>query len=38
MGRKVKNPYDACAVGQRITVKVVGVDIERKRISLSPAE
>jgi len=38
MGRKVKNPYDVCAVGQRITVKVVGVDTERKRISLSLAQ
>jgi uncharacterized protein len=36
MGRKyVKNPYDVCAVGQRVTVKVISVDLDRKRIGLS---
>ncbi|MBN2432117.1 MAG: RNA-binding transcriptional accessory protein [Acidobacteria bacterium] len=36
MGRDyVKNPYDVCSVGQRVSVKVIRVDLERKRISLS---
>lgn len=36
MGRRyVKNPYEVCSVGQKITVKVISVDTERKRIGLS---
>jgi len=36
MGKKyVKNPYDVCSVGQKLTVKVLSVDVERKRIGLS---
>jgi len=35
MGRNIKTPYDVCSVGQRVTVKVLGVDLERKRISLT---
>jgi len=39
MGRKyVKNPYDVCSVGQRVLVKVIRVDLDRKRISLSLEE
>jgi uncharacterized protein len=35
MGKKVRAPYECCGVGQKVTVKVVAVDLERKRISLS---
>jgi len=31
----VKNPSDLVKVGQKVSVSVIGVDIERKRISLS---
>ncbi|MBP7867835.1 MAG: RNA-binding transcriptional accessory protein [Acidobacteria bacterium] len=36
--RNVRSPYDVCSVGQRVSVKVVSVDRERKRIGLSLAE
>jgi uncharacterized protein len=33
--RFVKNPYEVCSVGQKVRVKVLNIDTERKRISLS---
>ncbi|MCA9667590.1 MAG: RNA-binding transcriptional accessory protein [Myxococcales bacterium] len=33
--RFVKDPHEVAKVGQKLTVRVIGVDLERKRISLS---
>lgn len=33
--RRVKNPADVLKLRQQIKVKVIGVDVNRKRISLS---
>jgi uncharacterized protein len=35
MGKKVRAPYECCGVGQKVSVRVVAVDLERKRISLA---
>ena len=36
MSRKfVRNPYDICSVGQKVKVKVMSIDAQRNRISLS---
>jgi uncharacterized protein len=33
--RFVRNPMDIVKVNQKVTIKVISVDLERKRISLS---
>ena len=33
--RRVRNPLDVVKLNQKIKVKVIGVDVNRKRISLS---
>ena len=39
MGKKyVKNPYDVIHVGDEINVKILSIDLERKRISLTMKE